>query len=213
MTLPSSTTSTAGSVTLEPISPASVSTVRTSSTAAFSCLPPQRTIAYTRELSLCLVRALLGCGPAPRQRRSAHTGSQRYEGLACLSTRLAWGSPTPYPSCGQDYQTMRGAQPAAGYAGGPSTTWSPAVGVLPGSGAGVLPASPSRAPCSPEPGSPEPGSMAPAPTGPGSTGPGSTAPAPTGPGSTAPAPTAAGPMPSGSPAWGTSRPGAWTLDS
>src|SRR5215475_3507281 len=59
MTLPSSTTSTAGSVTLEPTSPASVSTVRTSSTAAFSCLPPQRTIAYTRELSLCLVRALL----------------------------------------------------------------------------------------------------------------------------------------------------------
>src|SRR5438034_5530313 len=59
MTLPSSTTSTAGSVTLEPVSPASVSTVRTSSTAAFSCLPPQRTIAYTRELSLCLVRALL----------------------------------------------------------------------------------------------------------------------------------------------------------
>src|SRR6266699_3938195 len=145
MTLPSSTTRTAGSVTLEPISPASVSTVRTSSTAAFSCLPPQRTIAYTRELSLCLVRALLGCGPAPRQRRSAHTGSQRYEGLACLSTRLAWGSPTPYPSWGQDYQTMRGAQPAACYAGGPSTTGSPAAGVPPGSlGTAVLPASPSR---------------------------------------------------------------------
>ena len=48
-----------GNVTLEPTSPASVSTVRTSSTAAFSCLPPQRTIAYTRELSLCLVRAVL----------------------------------------------------------------------------------------------------------------------------------------------------------
>jgi hypothetical protein len=31
--------------------------VRTSSTDAFSCLPPQRTIAYTEELSLCL------CGP------------------------------------------------------------------------------------------------------------------------------------------------------
>src|SRR4029077_11901361 len=55
-------TSTAGSVTLEPTSPASVSTVRTSSTAAFSCLPPQRTIAYTEKLisALCglsLVRA------------------------------------------------------------------------------------------------------------------------------------------------------------
>src|SRR5512135_675416 len=57
MTLPSSTTSNADSVTVEPTSPASVSTVRTSSTAAFSCLPPQRTIAYTEELSLCLVRA------------------------------------------------------------------------------------------------------------------------------------------------------------
>src|SRR5215475_3274144 len=150
MTLPSSTTSTAGSVTLEPISPASVSTVRTSSTAAFSCLPPQRTIAYTRELSLCLVRALLwGAGPH-RVNADPHSGSQRYEGLACLSTRLAWGSPTPYPSCGQDYQTVRGAQPAACYAGGQSGTGSSA-GVLP-SGvlstgvppAGVLSASPSR---------------------------------------------------------------------
>src|SRR5215472_17424652 len=56
MTLPSSTRSTAGSVTLEPTSPASLSTVRTSSTDAFSCLPPQRTIAYT-ENSLSLVRA------------------------------------------------------------------------------------------------------------------------------------------------------------
>jgi hypothetical protein len=33
-----------------------LSTVRTSSTDAFSCLPPQRTIAYT-ENSLSLVRA------------------------------------------------------------------------------------------------------------------------------------------------------------
>src|SRR6516165_8530168 len=145
MTRPSSTTRTAGSVTLEPTSPASVSTVRTSSTAAFSCLPPQRTIAYTRELSLCLVRALLwGAGPH-RVNADPHTGYQRYGGLACLSTRLAWGSPTPYPSCGQDYQTMRGGQPAAGYAGGTSTTGSPADG--------VLPASPSRAPASTGPGS------------------------------------------------------------
>src|SRR6516165_4697599 len=155
MTRPSSTTRTAGSVTLEPTSPASVSTVRTSSTAAFSCLPPQRTIAYTRELSLCLVRALLwGAGPH-RVNADPHTGYQRYEGLACLSTRLAWGSPTPYPSCGQDYQTMRGAQPAAGYPGGPSTTGSTA--------AGLLPVSPSRAPD---------------PTGPGCTASGPTALAP-----------------------------------
>src|ERR1700729_417549 len=56
MTLPSSITSTAGRVTLEPTSPASLSTVRTSSTDAFSCLPPQRTIAYT-ENSPSVVRA------------------------------------------------------------------------------------------------------------------------------------------------------------
>src|SRR5215472_3183761 len=163
MTWPPSTTRTAGSITLEPTSPASVSTVRTSSTAAFSCLPPQRTIAYTRELSLCLVRALLwGAGPH-RVNADPHSGSQRYEGLACLSTRLAWGSPTPYPSCGQDYQTMRGAQPAAGYAGGPSTTGSPADEVPPESpGAGVPPASPSRELGSTESGSTGPGSTAPA---------------------------------------------------
>src|SRR5215471_9307838 len=131
MTLPSSTTSTAGSVTLEPTSPASVSTVRTSSTAAFSCLPPQRTIAYTRELSLCLVRALLWCGPAPVC-ADPHTGSQRYEGA-----RLPWhpaglGS-HPASILGQDYQTMREAQPAAGYAGGLSRARSSAAGVLPAS--------------------------------------------------------------------------------
>src|SRR5215469_1937332 len=56
MTLPSSTTSTAGRVTLVPTSPDSLSTVRTSSTDAFSCLPPQRTIAYT-ESSLLFVLA------------------------------------------------------------------------------------------------------------------------------------------------------------
>src|SRR4029077_6808945 len=114
MTLPSSTTSTAGSVTLEPTSPASVSTVRTSSTAAFSCLPPQRTIAYTRDLSLCLVRALLGV--------RARTASTPIRTLDLSDTRSSpalapgWpgGPPTPYPSCGQDYQTMRGAQPGAG---------------------------------------------------------------------------------------------------
>src|SRR5690348_3071205 len=71
MTLPSSTTSTAGSVTLEPTSPASVSTVRTSSTDAFSCLPPQRTIAYTEELSLCL------CGPNALSRQERTTGTKR----------------------------------------------------------------------------------------------------------------------------------------
>src|SRR5512139_1978661 len=48
-TLSPSTTSSAGNVTDEPASPASLSTVSTSSTATFSCLPPQRTIAYTAE--------------------------------------------------------------------------------------------------------------------------------------------------------------------
>src|SRR6266571_9571260 len=62
MTLPPSTTSTAGSVRLEPTSPASLSTVRTSSTDAFSCLPPQRTIAYT-------VNSLPYAGP-PRDSRN-----------------------------------------------------------------------------------------------------------------------------------------------
>src|SRR5215472_16318229 len=52
ITWPPSTMSTAGSVTVEPISPASLSTVRTSSTDALSCLQPQRSIAYTKELSL-----------------------------------------------------------------------------------------------------------------------------------------------------------------
>src|SRR6266516_5378933 len=44
--------STAGSLTAEPTSPASLSMVRTSSTDALLCLPPQRTIAYTKDLSL-----------------------------------------------------------------------------------------------------------------------------------------------------------------
>src|SRR4029079_3274072 len=52
MTRSPSTTSKAASVMLEPTSPGSLSTVTTSSSATFSCLPPQRTIAYTRELSL-----------------------------------------------------------------------------------------------------------------------------------------------------------------
>src|SRR6266567_5990402 len=77
MTLPSSTTSTAGSVTLEPTSPASVSTVRTSSTDAFSCLPPQRTIAYTENsLSAC-------AGPT---RCSAAADHRHEEGLASFCT-------------------------------------------------------------------------------------------------------------------------------
>src|SRR6516225_10189126 len=51
MTRSPSTTSRAGSVMLSPAAPSSLSMVTTSSSATFSCLPPQRTIAYTRELS------------------------------------------------------------------------------------------------------------------------------------------------------------------
>src|SRR5215470_11478753 len=77
MTVPSSTTSSAGNVTLDPASSsASLSTVSTSSRATFSCLPPQRTIAYTRELPLpCACPAALGALWPPRPsdpRRARH---------------------------------------------------------------------------------------------------------------------------------------------
>src|SRR6266487_5326213 len=68
-TFPSSTIRTAGSVKVDPTSPASKSTVRTSSTDAFSCLPPQRTIAYTREtLSPLGYSAYWGAAPVEGQR-------------------------------------------------------------------------------------------------------------------------------------------------
>src|SRR5690349_3419593 len=76
MTRSPSTTSRAGSVMLEPTSPGSLSTVTTSSSATFSCLPPQRTIAYTRELSLPLrFLACLGTPVSPRRARlNVHPG-------------------------------------------------------------------------------------------------------------------------------------------
>src|SRR5437879_567128 len=101
MTLPSSTTSTAGSVTLDPTSPDSVSTVRTSSTAAFSCLPPQRTIAYTEELSLCL------CGPValfPQPRT-------RHEVGLVSSAPGTLGNPALDPSCALAIQAIRPQPP------------------------------------------------------------------------------------------------------
>src|SRR5260370_18331337 len=111
MTRSPSTTIRAGGVMLEPTSPGSLSTVTTSSSATFSCLPPQRTIAYTRELSLSsrlfwrLYLALrplsfLACHGTPVSRRRArlnvHTGpAQRatpdrhgYQTLAPTRTRL-----------------------------------------------------------------------------------------------------------------------------
>src|SRR5713226_3904519 len=124
MTLPSSTTSKADRVTLEPTSPASVSTVRTSSTAAFSCLPPQRTIAYTRDLSLCLmrgsnpVRALASCGLClcadPEHRAIRSSGGHHDEGLPALHT-ASWGPRPGSILCADHsgYQTAKGLSPLA----------------------------------------------------------------------------------------------------
>src|SRR5258708_23798022 len=105
MTLPSSTTSRVGSVTLAPTSPASLSTVRTSSTDAFSCLPPQRTIAYT-ESSLLFepARDAPGSGSSPEPIPSAGTGLAY---LAHLSHPADW--PLDHVTCAghKGYQTAR----------------------------------------------------------------------------------------------------------
>src|SRR5215469_4952350 len=106
MTLPSSTTSRAGSVTLAPTSPDSLSTVRTSSTDAFSCLPPQRTIAYT-ESSLLFEPARArsgGSGSSPEPIPSAGTGLAY---LAHLSHPADW--PSDHVTCAdhKEYQTAR----------------------------------------------------------------------------------------------------------
>src|SRR5215469_1548737 len=106
MTLPSSTTSRAGSVTLAPTSPDSLSTVRTSSTDAFSCLPPQRTIAYT-ESSLLFepARTRSGVrGSSPQPIPSAGTGLAY---LAHLSHPADW--PLDHVTCAdhKGYQTAR----------------------------------------------------------------------------------------------------------
>src|SRR6516225_4842389 len=101
MTLPSSTTSTAGSVMLDPTSPARVSTVSTSSTAAFSCLPPQRTIAYTEELSLCL------CGPIALL-RGCRARTRRGARQPCTGHP---GNPALDPSCALGLQVIRPRRP------------------------------------------------------------------------------------------------------
>src|SRR5262245_18215271 len=73
--------STAGSVMVEPTSPASLSTVRTSSTDALLCLPPQRTIAYTKN-SLSLV---------PARRRIAASYERRGDRAADITRRSPAG--------------------------------------------------------------------------------------------------------------------------
>src|SRR5580704_18017950 len=103
MTLSSSMTSTAGRVTLEPTSPASLSTVRTSSTDAFSCLPPQRTIAYT-ENSLSLVRARRGIRGIVRHRcelarlRSARPKCERAAAGLFDAPTKEYQTPGPQPA-------------------------------------------------------------------------------------------------------------------
>src|SRR5258707_7103324 len=67
---------------LEPTSPWSLSTFSTSSTDTFSCRPPQRTIAYTRELSL--PRA------CPHESRG-HSGDRCRNDGARLNFQLALG--------------------------------------------------------------------------------------------------------------------------
>src|SRR6266567_4845058 len=99
MTWSSSTTSTAGSVRLEPTSPASLSTVRTSSTDAFSCLPPQRTIAYTVN-SLSLMRAR-------REIRGISSTSMRAG--RCLAHGITGGRPPPDLSCAPSTKATRRA--------------------------------------------------------------------------------------------------------
>src|SRR5580658_9006170 len=88
MTWSPSTTSKAVSVMLDPVLPSSLSMVTTSSSATFSCLPPQRTIAYTRELSFVALSL----------RAPAHRWSPRR--LACTSGPAQRATPDR-----QDYQT------------------------------------------------------------------------------------------------------------
>src|SRR5262245_14578188 len=160
MTLPSSTTSTAGSVTLDPTSPGRVSTVRTSSTAAFSCLPPQRTIAYTEELSLCLcgpIALFRGCGPrtrgGARQPCTGHpddpalesvlcAGSSGYQTPAADASGAACPADPPAASGGPGSRVAarRRRRPPNGWAG-PDSASSPSAAPLPAA-AGWLAAAP-----------------------------------------------------------------------
>src|SRR4051812_3026225 len=104
-TLSPLTTRIVGSTTVEPISPANLSTVSTSSTATFSCLPPQRTIAYTAEPFLCVPRARLteqklnleaaACTPIGRGEVGALTTTQ--ERRVNSGYRILWPEVEPAP--------------------------------------------------------------------------------------------------------------------
>src|SRR5487761_1601190 len=112
-TLSPSTTSRTGSVSVEPTSPVRRSTVRTSSTDAFSCLPPQRTIAYTETLfPLCADPSRF-----PRQ----PTGIAM-DGLACSGTRRREGCPCvphrrPERADNKGYQTAEAPSDSRGIGG------------------------------------------------------------------------------------------------
>src|SRR6185437_12612384 len=120
--------STADSVTVEPISPASLSTVRTSSTDALSCLPPQRTIAYTKD-SLFLGPACRTVSAEARvgfRRRSYHTEATGFANMARSSpSQCDTGTATEAARRADDkeYQTARPAVASVG-------SVSPALGVL-----------------------------------------------------------------------------------
>src|SRR5439155_7296295 len=135
-----------------------------------------------RELSLCLVWALLGAGPAPI-RAGPHAGPERYEGAACLSTRLAKGPPPRIHPVRKiirrraglsPLQVRRAARREPGcrpprHPGRRRLTRPRLVPDRPtaGSLASGSPAPGSPAPGSPAPGSPASGSLAPGPPAPG----------------------------------------------
>src|SRR5580693_3522678 len=157
MILPSSTTSRAGSVTLAPTSPVSVSTVSTSSTAAFSCLPPQRTIAYT-ENSLSTsggtARDRASSGYACRGPTLHHPQQRGHREGACLRCTRHHGHDRPGSVLCADhtgYQTDTAPRPAAARPGigvRASTGWTP-----------VRRAHPGPVPARPAPGGPSPAGL------------------------------------------------------
>src|SRR6516165_5965590 len=125
MTVPSSTTSSAGNVTLDPVSSSSsLSTVSTSSRATFSCLPPQRTIAYTRELPLpCACPAPLDVlwprEPSDPRRARHEPDTPSYVHETTTGDLLPGSGQTPPGRCGSTVPVLAG--PADRRGGGAGT--------------------------------------------------------------------------------------------
>src|SRR5690348_6216809 len=116
-------TSTGDSCTVEPASPVRVSTVSTSSTAVFSCLPPQRTIAYTEELSLSPLPAF---GPSRLPARAGRGHQRPYRRTAVTPSHRSHREPDVGGSSG--YQTSGAADARAPWSSGASA--APAVMVV-----------------------------------------------------------------------------------